>query len=450
MDMQAYADKVAELQQQYDAYAQQNDSISLGKDTSNLFRHREQSRARLDVRQFNSVIAVDIERGLVVAEGMTTYEDLVAETLRCGCMPAVVPELKTITIGGALSGIGVESSSFRYGLVHETIIEFDVLLGDGRVVTCRADNEQSDLFFAFPNSYGTLGYALRVAVKVVPVKSFVKLTHHHFSTAGDYYQEMARLCNEHRQQAGVDFIDGSVFADNEMVITTGEFIDHAPYVSDYRYMNIYYRSIQAKQEDYLTTHDYIWRWDADWFWCSKVFYLQNPVVRFLFGKWMLKSRVYWKLKALTHDNKLLRWLQKRFAKPTESVIQDVAIPIENAQAFFEFFNREIGIKPFWNCPVQAYDDAVQFDLFQVSPNQLYVNFGFWDMVPSDKEEGYYNRLVEQKVLELGGIKSLYSTAYYSPEVFWSIYDKPLYDRLKAKYDPKGLLSNLYDKCTEQN
>ncbi len=447
--MKAYVDKVAELQQQYEVYIQQNNSISLGKNTSNLFRHREQARARLDVRQFNSVITVDVEQGLAVVEGMTTYEDLVAKTLQCGCMPAVVPELKTITVGGALSGIGIESSSFRYGLVHETIVEFDVLLGDGKMVTCRADNEYSNLFFAFPNSYGTLGYALRVVIKTVPVKTFVKLTHRHFSSAHDYYQEMQRLCDTYRQQAGIDFIDGSVFSDDEMVITIGEFVDHAPYVSDYRYMNIYYRSIQNKQEDYLTTHDYIWRWDADWFWCSKVFYLQNPIVRFLLGKWMLKSRVYWKLKALAHDNKLLRWLQARFSKPTESVIQDVAIPIENAAAFFEFFNRDIGIKPFWNCPVRAYDDAVQYDFFKMEAGQLYINFGFWDMVPSDKEEGHFNRLVEQKVLELGGIKSLYSTVYYSSEEFWGIYDKSLYDRLKAKYDPRGLLKNLYDKCAER-
>ena len=53
-------------------------------------------------------------------------------------MPAVVPQLKTITLGGAVAGVGIESSSHRHGLVHDTMLELDVLLGDGRVVELHA------------------------------------------------------------------------------------------------------------------------------------------------------------------------------------------------------------------------------------------------------------------------------------------------------------------------
>ena len=104
---------------------------------------------------------------------MTTYEDLVAATLEQGALPAVVPELKTITLGGAAAGVGIEASSFRYGLVHESMLEFDVLDRHGRVLTCRPDNEYADLFFGFPNSYGTLGYALRLKCKDVAAKPYV-------------------------------------------------------------------------------------------------------------------------------------------------------------------------------------------------------------------------------------------------------------------------------------
>ncbi len=67
-------------------------------------------------------------------EGMTTYEAFVDETLRHGLLPTVVPQLKTITVGGAVSGVGIESSSFRYGLVHETVEEMEILTGNGRIV----------------------------------------------------------------------------------------------------------------------------------------------------------------------------------------------------------------------------------------------------------------------------------------------------------------------------
>ncbi len=70
--------------------------------------------------------------------GMTTYEDLVAATLRHGLMPLVVPQLKTITLGGAVSGLGIESSSLRSGMPHESVLEMEILTGDGQVVTARA------------------------------------------------------------------------------------------------------------------------------------------------------------------------------------------------------------------------------------------------------------------------------------------------------------------------
>src|SRR5512145_2680166 len=157
--------------------------VALAKDTSNLFRDREAgTRRRLDVRGFNQVLR--ISDGWVEAEGMVPYEDMTRECLARGVMPAVVPQLKTITLGGAVAGVGIESSSHRHGLVHDTMLELDVLLGDGRVVSCTRDNEHADLFFGFPNSYGTLGYALRVNAKTIPVKSYVQRTHEPFSRFG--------------------------------------------------------------------------------------------------------------------------------------------------------------------------------------------------------------------------------------------------------------------------
>src|SRR5215212_2499452 len=67
-----------------------------------------------------------------VVQGMTTYEDLVDATLAHGLMPFVVPQLKTITLGGAVTGLGIEASSWRNGLPHESVRSIDVLTGDGR------------------------------------------------------------------------------------------------------------------------------------------------------------------------------------------------------------------------------------------------------------------------------------------------------------------------------
>ena len=94
--------------------------VRLAKTTSNLFRFRADAAGhRLDAAPFSRVICVDPQTQTARVGGTTTYEDLVAATLRHGLMPLVVPELKTITLGGAVSGLGVESTSLRNGLPHE-------------------------------------------------------------------------------------------------------------------------------------------------------------------------------------------------------------------------------------------------------------------------------------------------------------------------------------------
>ena len=418
-------------------------SLALEKTTSNLFRQRVQEpRHRLDVRHFNQVIYVDEHARSAEVEGMTTYEDLVRETLPFQLMPAVVPQLKSITLGGATAGVGIESSSFKYGFVHETILEMDILLSDGTVVVAAKDNEHSELFFGFANSYGTLGYALKVKVQLVPVKKFVKLRHERYSDLETYFQALGRVCLDRR----VDFVDGTMFDERELYVTTGEWVDQAEWLSDYTYRHIYYRSIQQKTIDYLTTHDYLWRWDTDWFWCSKHFFAQHPLVRWLWGRKRLCSTEYWKLRKLVNRSRLAQWVVRALAGQQEAVIQDVEIPLEQAPVFARFFNREIGITPVWVCPVAAYDPAVSYPLYPMNPRTLYVNFGFWDAVSTDHEEGYFNRAIEAKVRELDGKKSLYSNSFYSREEFWRLYNESAYRALKARYDPTGRLKDLYEKC----
>ena len=236
--MQGYEQRKHRLTEEIRSAA--SGDIRLGKDTSNLFRDRDEGpRRSLDVRDFKHVLAVDPDARVIEVEGMTPYSDLVDATLPHGVMPAVVPQLKSITIGGAVSGIGIESSSFRYGLPHETVLEMDVLLGHGEVVTCSPDNEHRDLFFGFPNSYGTLGYILKLRTLAVPVKPYVHLRHEPFTDPEAFFDTLAERCADDT----IDFVDASVFERGRHYLTTGRFVDQAPYTSDYTYLDIYYRSI---------------------------------------------------------------------------------------------------------------------------------------------------------------------------------------------------------------
>ena len=438
-----YEQKKADLAASLEAHRDRD--LRLDKATSNLFRDRKHTTGqRLDVRDFNQVLGVDAGNGWIEVEGMTTYAALTEACLQHGVMPTVVPQLKSITIGGAVSGIGIESSSFRYGLVHETVGEMEILLGDGSIVLCTPDNEHRDLFFGFPNSYGTLGYALKLRVRTVPVKRFVKLTHIRHTTAGAYFRDLERWCD-----SDVDFLDGTVFGKGDYYLTVGRFVDDAPYTSDYTFENIYYSSIRQRDEDYLTTSDYIWRWDTDWFWCSRNLYAQNPVIRRIYGRSRLNSVTYTRIMRWNSKWKLTRSVDRLLGYRSESVIQDVDIPLQNCPEFLSFYFDNIRFTPVWICPIRTWDRQARFHLYPLDSSKTYVNFGFWDVIRDRNwhlADGHYNRLVEAKVGELGGIKSLYSDAYFTPEEFWGIYNRDVYRQLKAEYDPEGRLKDLYAKC----
>jgi len=426
--------------------ASRGSELALGKATSNLFRDRTPAaRQRLDVRAFHHVLEVDAKQGWVDVEGMTPYDVLAAATLRYGAMPCVVPQLKSITIGGAVAGIGIEATSFRYGLAHATMLELEVLLADGSVVVCTEDNQHRDLFFGFPNSYGTLGYALRVRTRTIPAKPYVAVTHIRHTDPRTYFEQIGELC----KATDVDFLDGAVFAKDALYISVGRFADTAPYVSDYTFEQIYYRSIPNREHDFLTATDYLWRWDTDWFWCSKNLGAQNPWLRRLLGRSRLNSRFYTKVMRLNSRLRLTRMLDRASGyRHRETVIQDVDVPLAHAADFLDFFQREIGVTPIWICPIAT---RGQWTLYPMEPGKMYVNFGFWDVVRKDEPHaaGHFNRLVERKVLELGGIKSLYSDSYFTPQAFWSAYNGEGYRALKQRYDPKGRFKDLYAKCVER-
>lgn len=422
--------------------------VRLAKKTSNLFRSRERAKPCLDAGDLNAVLAVDPGQRTADVQGMTTYEDLVDATLRHGLMPLVVPQLKTITLGGAVTGLGIESSSFRNGCPHESVLELEVLTGAGETVTATRDNEHRELFYGFPNSYGSLGYATRLRIELEPVQPFVHLRHVRYHDFDTYCAAIATECAGGRH----DFVDGTAFSASEMYLTLASFSDEAPYTSDYTGMDIYYRSIQQRREDHLTVHDYLWRWDIDWFWCSRAFGVQRPAVRRLWPRRWLRSDAYWRIVALEKRFGPMRRLDALRGRPArEDVVQDVEIPVQHAAEFLQFFSSEVPISPVWICPLRQRDADSEWDLYPLDPETLYVNVGFWSTVPlaDGAVDGTYNRRIEREVARLGGRKSLYSTSYYDEQEFWNTYNGDAYNRLKKEYDPHGRLLDLYAKTVQR-
>ncbi len=430
--------------------------VRLRKRTSNLFRTRARTgtAAELDLSQFAQVFAIDPVNRTASVGGLTTYEDLVAATLAHGLVPLCVPQLRTITLGGAVTGLGIEAASFRNGCPHESVLAMDVLTGSGEVVRAVPGGEHSDLFFGFPNSYGTLGYALRLDIELEPVQPFVALRHIRFGNYPDLAAAIARITTDgsHDGQR-VDYLDGVVFAPDQMYLTLGSYAQSGT-ASDYTGGHIYYQSIRARATDTLTINDYLWRWDTDWFWCSAAFGVQNRFVRRVWPDRYKRSDVYWKIIAADR-----RWqLSSRFDRlrgraAKEIVVQDIEVPVEALPEFLDFFDRRVGISPVWVCPLRQRQADRHWSLYEFEPQTTYVNVGFWSRVPTghgeDPQAGRVNREIEKKVTELGGRKSLYSTSFYSREEFYEIYGGSTYARLKGRYDPHSRFPDLFEKTCEE-
>ena len=415
----------------------------LDKPLSNLLRDRDKPRNGLPAADLVNVLAIDADEGCADVEGMIPYDALVAATLPRGATPKVVPQLKSITVGGAVAGIGIEATSFRHGLVHATLREADVALADGRIVNCTPSNEHADLFAGLPNSYGTLGYATRLRIETMPTQPYVHVRHRRFASAADFFAALDASFDD-----DADFADGVVFAPDDFVLSTANFVADAPRVSDYTFQHIYYRSLREREEDYLTAEHYLWRWDTDWFWCSKNLGAQHPLLRRLLGRKRLGSRFYQRVMRWNSRWRLLEAAERVAGYRRESIIQDVDLPTSSAARFLHAFMDEIGIFPIWVCPVRH--RGVATPLFP-APAERYVNFGFWDTLRfgTGYPNGHFNRLVEQAVADGGGIKSLYSSSFYGREEFNRVYGGNAYRQLKERYDPGNALGELYDKCVRE-
>ncbi|NLZ41542.1 MAG: FAD-binding oxidoreductase, partial [Comamonadaceae bacterium] len=413
MTQAAHQRKVAELAAALAAAgAPSRGTLGLRKRTSNLFRDRRAARPRIDLSGFDRVIALDAAAGCVDAEGMTRYDRLADATLAAGCMPQVVPQLRSITLGGALAGVGIEASSFRHGLVHETVESFELLTGDGRIVHCAAGGEHDALYRGFPNSYGTLGYALAVRARTMPVRPFVLLEHRRCDRLAACLEAIAAEL----RAPSVDFLEAVAFAPHDIVLTRARFADHAEAPGDYGFEQIYWHSLRARAHDALAVRDYLWRWDTDWFWCSRNLGAERPWVRRLLGRERLNSLTYQRVMRWNARWGLTRAWQRLRGRHPESVIQDVQIPLARAAEFLDFLAREIGIWPVWLCPIRPAPAAgPHWPLFALPAGVPFLNFGFWDVIAHRvrRPPGHYNRLVEAQVAALGGRKSLYSECRYT-------------------------------------
>lgn len=382
---------------------------------------------RIDVGDLDEILVIDPEARLCVAEPGVTFVDLVTATMRHGMTPVIVPELESITLGGAVSGCSIESMSFKYGGFHDTCLEYEVITSGGDVLRCTPENEHRLVFQMMHGSFGTLGILSKLTFRLVPAKRYVKVVYEKHRTIEAYQASIRRHFLEH----DVDFMDGIIHSPSELVLSVGTFTDHAPYTHRYDWTRVYYESTRRRSEDWLRTRDYFFRYDMG---VTNVF-PRTFAGRLLFGKLMGSSRALW----------LAEKLHPFMTPDRVPFTLDVFVPFSRMPEFLEWYAQEFRHFPLWCVPYRRVRDYewIAPRIFEGLRDELFVDIAIYGMRSRDGRN--YHRLMEEKLFEIGGIKTLISHNHYSEREFWETWNKDNYDRAKALTDPRGLFRDLYSK-----
>lgn len=388
---------------------------------------RRRTDAKIDLSALDEILAVDLAERTCTAEPGVTFFDLVRTTLRYGLVPTVVPELQTITVGGAVSGCSLESMSFQFGGFHDACLEYEVVTATGQVLRCTPSNEHALVFQMMHGSFGTLGILTKLTFRLVPAKRYVQVQYDTFTNLGDYKAAIW----QHFRARDVDFMDGIIHGRNRYVLSLGRFVDEAPYTSSYDWMKVYYRSTAERREDYLKTIDYFFRYDRG---VTNV-HPRTALGRLLFGKLFTSS----------HLLRLAEKMPRVLSADKPDVIVDLFIPFSKLEDYMRWHEDTLGFFPLWCVPYRRVRDYewISKNVFGSLDDELFVDLAVYGMKQPTNRNIY--REIEEVLPRMHALKTLISYNYYDEDTFWSIFDRENYDAVKKLTDPRNVFRDLYEK-----
>lgn len=396
--------------------------------------HRVDRRPRLDMRDFAQILDLDPVARTCTAEPGVAFVDLARQTLRHGLLPTVVPELKGITVGGAVAGCSLESMSFRYGGFHDSCHAYEIVTGAGEV---RRLTPEDDLFHMVHGSYGTLARLTAATFDLVPARPFVHMEYRRHRSFDAWWQDVRAHADPAR--ADVDFVDGILHGPDHLVLCVGRMVHSAPWLSRYDGTAIYYKSTALRDEDYLETEQYLFRYDRECHWLSRTFPpLEWRPVRALLGRWFLGSTnlITW--------SKRLAPVYRQQRRP--DVVVDVFLPARRFPEFYRWYEADFSFWPLWIVPYRVREvyPWISDERKARMADTLLIDAAVYGR-RNHAPDVDWSEVLERKTYDLDGIKTLISRNHHDEQTFWEVYSKPRYDRAKRELDPHGLFGDLYQK-----
>ncbi|KAI8626108.1 FAD binding domain protein [Xylariaceae sp. FL1651] len=448
--MEAHNQAVSAISKRLQELYTRQESFRVYHGSTNSTRAVHKDRDKIvDTSQLNHVLSVDKARKTMLVEPNVSMDKLVEAAMDNGLIPLVVMEFPGITAGGGFSGSAGESSSGRHGLFDSTVNSIEIIIPSGEILWASKE-EKPNLFWGAASAFGTVGIVTLLEIQLQDAASYVQLTHY----PANSFPEASKRLQEQLADESVEFVDGIVFSPSKIVICAGRLIDTLPAGSKPKrylrrqdpwfYLDVQRRAVNASSPvvDHVPLVDYLFRWDRGGFWVARYAYRYfltpfNRLTRYALDRFM-------------HARVMYHALHKSGLSDTY-IIQDVGVPFDAVEAFYDWLHETLHIYPLWLCPIRVRRytpnaaHGLHADFADPQSAEVMLNFGVWGPGPKDYEELVrLNRLIEHKVHELGGKKTLYAQAYYTKDEFWNTYNKPAYDAVRTTYHADHLPS-VYDK-----
>lgn len=363
---------------------------------------------------------------------------------------------------GLAFGTGMSTHSHKAGLYHETITSYEVVTGDGALLTA-TPTENPDLYRTLAWSHGSLGFLVALTLRIVKIKPYIKIKYTPVKGQVNYCNRIRELSGTYEAEPKEfpDYIEATIFSKDEAVIMTGDYADYDPKIPVNRcsiwckpwfYKHVETFLEKGESVELIPVRDYLLRHNRAIFWVVEdmLSFGNHLLFRKVFG-WLLPPKPAF-LKFTTTPG-------VRAYTFTKQVFQDIVLPIKELEKQIEVATELFDKYPLLVYPCKVIDHGPSSgqlkrpDPKYIVPGTNYAMFndlGVYGVPGKVKDKKPYNpvdamRKMEKFTRDVGGFSFLYADIFMTREEFEDMFDLSLYERVRKKYGAEGAFPHLYDK-----
>ncbi len=477
--------------------------ISVTKKSSVIGRATDYKKDsfKIKVSELNEIIEINRADKTAWIESNCKMEKITDILLSHGYILKMTPEFKNISMGGSFQGLGIETSSFKYGFTHHITQEIEIILPNGEVQRVKRDNDR--LFQCIAGSYNSIALVVALKMELIAMNpnQLIAVEYKLYNTKERFMDEIIEVCQSENDTLN-DFVEGLKLRDcsNKYVTCFGKIVSlqRSKYLVRNKKrkildMSTWYHMCwfahichmfdknnrKTKKLEYIYIKDYLFRHDRGVFWntamktdemsqklfgpfCSQCLFGERAsehwLIRFLFGGFLTctKSMILKRTKLKYRSEELTAYKRHTHdygpsATNTVAFLDNKLMKGENG-----YFSKDL----MWFCPGRVRNiRGVPNKSYVFLPDtnksdDICVDIGIYGNIPKQlrnaTQRTWYDTVtmfqyLDRYCAELGGTKGLYSSCFLSEKEFWTHYNHTQYKKWRNELKSYDSFMDVYEK-----